>query len=84
MVKGKNNQQDVILKALKDCDKIRAEEAKPFAPAFILQKVWPAGLDSWTAKALRDAFVKQQIIQLDGTINAVFARLGDRISDHKV
>jgi hypothetical protein len=39
MVKGKNNQQDVILKALKDCGKIRAEEAKPFAPAFILQKV---------------------------------------------
>ena len=58
MVKGKNNQQDVILKALKDCGKIRAEEAKPFAPAFILQKVWPAGLDSWTTKALRDAFAK--------------------------
>ncbi|MEG3925305.1 DUF499 domain-containing protein [Microcoleus sp. T3_D1] len=58
MVKGKNNQQDVILKALKDCGKIRPEEAKPFAPAFILQKVWPAGLDSWTTKALRDAFAK--------------------------
>ncbi|MEG4913283.1 DUF499 domain-containing protein [Microcoleus sp. B7-D4] len=58
MVKGKNNQQDVILKALKDCGKIRAEEAKPFAPAFILQKVWPAGLDNWTTKALRDAFAK--------------------------
>ena len=57
-VKGKNNQQDVILKALKDCGKIRAEEAKPFAPAFILQKVWPAGLDNWTTKALRDAFAK--------------------------
>lgn len=58
MVKGKNNQQDVILKALKDCGKIRPEEAKPFAPAFILQKVWPAGLDNWTTKALRDAFAK--------------------------
>ncbi|MEG4105707.1 DUF499 domain-containing protein [Microcoleus sp. S13_C5] len=58
MVEGKNNQQDVILKALKDCGKIRPEEAKPFAPAFILQKVWPAGLDSWTTKALRDAFAK--------------------------
>lgn len=57
-VKGKNNQQDVILKALKDCGKIRPEEAKFFAPAFILQKVWPAGLDSWTTKALRDAFAK--------------------------
>ena len=57
-VKGKNNQQDVILKALKDCGKIRPEEAKPFAPAFILQKVWPAGLDNWTTKALRDAFAK--------------------------
>ena len=58
MVKGENNQQDVILKALKDCGKIRADEAKPFAPAFILQKVWPAGLDNWTTKALRDAFAK--------------------------
>ncbi len=57
-VKGKNNQQDVILKALKDCGKIRTEEAKAFAPAFILQKVWPAGLDNWTTKALRDAFAK--------------------------
>jgi Protein of unknown function (DUF499) len=57
-VKGKNNQQDVILKALKDCGKIRSDEAKFFAPAFILQKVWPAGLDSWTTKALRDAFAK--------------------------
>lgn len=57
-VKGKNNQQDVILKALKDCGKIRAEEARFFAPAFILQKVWPAGLDNWTTKALRDAFAK--------------------------
>ena len=58
MVKGKNNQQDVILKALKDCGKIRPEEAKPFAPPFILQKVCPAGLDSGTTKALRDAFAK--------------------------
>ena len=57
-VKGKNNQQDVILKALKDCGKIRPEEARFFAPAFILQKVWPAGLDNWTTKALRDAFAK--------------------------
>ena len=58
MMKGKNNQQDVILKALKDCGKIRTEDAKSFAPAFILQKVWPAGLDSWTTKTLRDAFAK--------------------------
>ncbi|MEG5136317.1 MULTISPECIES: ATP-binding protein [unclassified Microcoleus] len=57
-VKGNNNQQDVILKALKDCGKIRAQEAKSFAPAFILQKVWPGGLDNWTVKALRDAFAK--------------------------
>ena len=57
-VKGNSNQQDVILKALKDCGKIRADEAKPFAPAFILQKVWPAGLDNWTTKALCDAFAK--------------------------
>jgi len=58
MVKGKNHQQDVILKALKDCDKIRPDDAKPFAPAYILQKVWPAGIDSWTTKELCNAFAK--------------------------
>lgn len=57
-VKGKNNQQDVILKALKDCQKIRSEDAKPFAPAYIMQKVWPSGLDYWTTKALKEAFSK--------------------------
>jgi len=57
-VKGNNNQQDVILKSLKECGKIRGEDAKPFAPAFIMQKVWPSGLDYWTTKALRDAFAK--------------------------
>jgi hypothetical protein len=57
-VKGKNNQQDVILKALKDCQKIRSEEAAPFAPAFVMQKVWASGLDHWTTKALREAFAK--------------------------
>lgn len=59
-VKGKNNQQDVILKALKDCEKIRAEDkaSQPFAPAYILQKVWSKGLDHWSTKALRDAFAK--------------------------
>jgi hypothetical protein len=79
MVKGKNNQQDVILKALKDCGKIRAEEAKPFAPAFILQKVWPAGLDSWTTKALRDAFAKD--LSLNILLDAEVSMLRDTIRE---
>ena len=59
-VKGKNNQQNVILKALKDCEKIRSDEKanQSFAPAYILQKVWSKGLDHWSTKALRDAFAK--------------------------
>jgi len=79
MVKGKNNQQDVILKALKDCGKIRPEEAKPFAPAFILQKVWPAGLDSWTTKALRDAFAKD--LNLNILLDAEVAMLRETIRE---
>ncbi|MEG5062752.1 DUF499 domain-containing protein [Microcoleus sp. B3-A4] len=79
MVKGKNNQQDVILKALKDCGKIRAEEAKPFAPAFILQKVWPAGLDSWTTKALRDAFAKD--LSLNILLDAEVSMLRETIRE---
>ncbi|HBB35643.1 MAG TPA: AAA family ATPase [Cyanobacteria bacterium UBA8803] len=66
-VKGKNNQQDVILKALRDCGKIRAEEedlAKPFAPAYILQKVWPAGIDHWTTKSLREEFAKNLALNM--------------------
>ncbi len=58
-VKGKNNQQDIILKALKDCQKIRSDEPlKPYAPAYIQQKVWPAGLDNITTKAIKETFVK--------------------------
>ncbi|MEB3233685.1 MAG: DUF499 domain-containing protein, partial [Leptolyngbyaceae bacterium] len=41
-VKGNRNQQEVILKALKDCGKIRGDDAQPFAPAYVLQKVWPS------------------------------------------
>ncbi|MBE9162333.1 ATP-binding protein [Tychonema sp. LEGE 06208] len=78
-VKGKNNQQDVILKALKDCGKIRAAEAKPFAPAFILQKVWPAGLDSWTTKALRDAFAKD--LSLNILLDAEVSMLRETIRE---
>ncbi|MEG3934083.1 DUF499 domain-containing protein [Microcoleus sp. T3_B1] len=79
MVKGKNNQQDVILKALKDCGKIRPEEAKPFAPAFILQKVWPVGLDSWTTKALRDAFAKD--LSLNILLDAEVSMLRETIRE---
>ncbi|MEG3881314.1 DUF499 domain-containing protein [Microcoleus sp. herbarium7] len=78
-VKGKNNQQDVILKALKDCGKIRPEEARFFAPAFILQKVWPAGLDSWTTKGLRDAFAKD--LSLNILLDAEVSMLRETIRE---
>ena len=53
MSKGNKNQQDVILKSLKDCQKIRLEDAGAFAPAYILQKVWLAGIYHWTTRALK-------------------------------
>jgi hypothetical protein len=34
-IKGNSNQQSIILKALKDCEKIRLEGSKPFAPVYI-------------------------------------------------
>ncbi|MFZ9739070.1 MAG: ATP-binding protein, partial [Prochlorotrichaceae cyanobacterium] len=76
-IKGKNNQQDVILKALKDCSKIRPDEAQPFAPAYILQKVWPSGLDQWTTKALREAFAKD--LNLNILLDAEVSKLRDTI-----
>lgn len=76
-VKGKNNQQDVILKALKDCQKIRPEDAAPFAPAYLLQKVWPAGLDHWTTRALREAFAKD--LGLNILLDAEISKLRETI-----
>jgi len=75
LVKG--NQQDVILKVLKDCDKIRSEDRPAFAPGFILQKVWPQGLDRWTTKALREKFA--QDIGLNLLLDAEVAKLRDTI-----
>jgi len=76
-VKGKSNQQDVILKALKDCQKIRAEDAPAYAPAYILQKVWLAGLTHWSTKAMREAFAKD--ISLNIFLDAEVAKLRDTI-----
>lgn len=76
-VRGKNNQQDVILKALKDCQKVRSEEAPPFAPAYVLQKVWPSGLDHWTTKALREAFAKD--LGLNILLDAEISKLRETI-----
>ena len=77
MVKGNSNQQSIILKALKDCEKIRPESSKPFAPVYILQKVWSKGLDHWTTKALRDAFAKN--LNLNILLDAEISMLRDTI-----
>jgi hypothetical protein len=76
-IKGNSNQQSIILKALKDCEKIRLEGSKPFAPVYILQKVWSKGLDHWTTKALKDAFAKD--LNLNILLDAEIALLRDTI-----
>ncbi|MBD2302327.1 ATP-binding protein [Nostoc sp. FACHB-190] len=76
-VKGKNNQQDVILKTLKDCQKIRVDEAPSYAPAYILQKVWSSGLTYWTTKALKEAFAKD--LGLNILLDAEISKLRDTI-----
>ena len=70
-VKGNSNQQSIVLKALKDCEKIRPEGSKSFAPAYILHKVWSRGLDNLTTKALKDAFAKDLNLNilLDAEVN---------------
>jgi hypothetical protein len=57
-IKGKSNQQEAILKALKDCQKIRPEDSLPYAAAYVLQKVWAPGLESISSKGLKEAFAK--------------------------
>ena len=76
-VKGNSNQQSIILKALKDCEKIRPEDSKPFAPVYVLQKVWSKGLDHWTTKALKDAFAKD--LNLNILLDAEVSLLRDTI-----
>lgn len=76
-VKGKNNQQDVVLKALKDCQKIRSSDSAPYAPAYILQKVWPTGIEYWTTKSLREAFAKD--LSLNILLDAEVSKLRDTI-----
>lgn len=76
-VKGNRNQQEVILKALKDCGKIRGDDAQPFAPAYVLQKVWPSGLDHLTTKALREQFAKD--LGLNILLDAEVSMLRDTI-----
>lgn len=76
-VRGNRNQQDVILKALKDCTKVRGEEAQAFAPAYVLQKVWPSGLDRLTTKALREQFAKD--LSLNILLDAEVSMLRDTI-----
>ena len=76
-VKGNSNQQSIVLKALKDCEKIRPEGSKPFAPVYILQKVWSKGLDHWTTKNLRDTFAKN--INLNILLDAEISMLRDTI-----
>lgn len=77
-IKGKNNQQEVIFKALKDCEKIRSgEPLKPFAPAYILQKVWSQNLDYLSTKSLKEAFAKD--LSLKFLIEAEISLLRDTI-----
>ncbi len=76
-IKGNKNQQDVILKALKDCEKIRKEDLAPVAPAYILQKVWLAGIDHWTTKALREEFAKK--LSLNMLLDADISKLRETI-----
>jgi hypothetical protein len=76
-VKGNRNQQDIILKALKDCTKIRPEDAAPYAPAYLLQKVWPSGLQSLSTKALKEAFAKD--LSLNILLDAEVSKLRDTI-----
>ena len=76
-VKGNSNQQSIVLKALKDCEKIRPEGSKSFAPAYILHKVWSRGLDNLTTKALKDAFAKN--LDLNILLDAEISMLRDNI-----
>ena len=66
----KKKQQEMLLNKLRDCGKIRKENTEPYAPGYIIQKVWPAGIDHWTTKDMKEAFFKDISLKmfLDGEI----------------
>ncbi|MFE4108425.1 ATP-binding protein [Almyronema epifaneia] len=76
-IKGNRNQQAIVLKALKDCGKVRDESAAAYAPAYVLQKVWPPGIDHWTTKALREQFAKD--LSLNILLDAEVSKLRETI-----
>jgi hypothetical protein len=57
--------------------KVRPEDAGPYAPAYVLQKVWPPGIDHWTTKALREQFAKD--LGLNMLLDAEVAKLRDTL-----
>ncbi len=56
---------------------MRSDDALPYAPAYVLQKVWASGLDYWTTKALPEAFAKD--LGLNILLDAEVSKLRDTI-----
>ncbi|QNP28848.1 ATP-binding protein [Cylindrospermopsis curvispora] len=80
---AKKKQQEVLLKKLRDCGKIRMEDAAAYAPSYIVQKVWPAGIDHWKTKEMKEAFFKDVSLKmfLDGEISKLRETIRNGILD---
>lgn len=60
----KQDQTQVLLRVLKNLDKVLTADDPPLPPAYVKAKAWPAGAERITTEELRRAFARQRALKL--------------------
>jgi len=60
----KQDQSQVLLRVLKNLDKVLTADDPPLAPAYLKARAWPAGAERVTTEELRRAFARQRSLKL--------------------
>lgn len=60
----RQDQTQVLLRVLKNLDKVLTADDRALAPAYVKARAWPAGADRLTTEELRRAFARQRGLKL--------------------
>ncbi len=60
----KQDQTQVLLRVLKNLDKVLTADDPPLAPAYVKSKAWPSGAERVTTEELRRAFARQRGLKM--------------------
>jgi hypothetical protein len=60
----KQDQTQVVLRVLRNLDKVLTADDPPLAPAYVKSRAWPAGAERVTTGELRRAFARQRGLKL--------------------